>query len=71
MEYDVAGNVLLAASREAPHGFCAKVCDFGLARRMDVASRVDTRTYGAPACQQGHGMLSSGDTFAPRWCRAM
>ena len=50
----VAGNVLLAASPEAPHGFRAKVCDFGMARRMDVASRIDTRTYGAPATQQGH-----------------
>jgi hypothetical protein len=40
-----AGNVLLA-SADAPHGFCAKVCDFGLARSMDVASRIDTRTYG-------------------------
>ena len=26
-----------------------------MARSMDVASRIDTRTYGAPATQQGHG----------------
>ena len=51
----LAGNVLLAASAEAPHTFCAKVSDFGMARSMDVATRIDTRTYGAPATQQGHG----------------
>lgn len=41
-----AGNVLLASASDARHGFAAKVCDFGLARSMDVASRLDTRTYG-------------------------
>lgn len=41
-----AGNVLLATARDAAHGFAAKVCDFGLARSMDAASCIDTRTYG-------------------------
>ena len=41
-----AGNVLLASAGDAAHGFAAKVCDFGLARSMDVASCIDTRTYG-------------------------
>lgn len=75
-----AGNVLLAASREAPHGFRAKVCDFGMARNMDVATRIDTRTYGAPAFQQpGCAALASSALHHRRilsssvaWCaRAM
>ena len=30
----------------APHGFTAKVADFGLSREMHSKSRVETRTYG-------------------------
>lgn len=41
-----AGNVLLTSSKEQPHGFTAKVADFGLARNLTIMSRVETRTYG-------------------------
>jgi serine/threonine protein kinase len=41
-----AGNVLLTSSDSHPHGFSAKVADFGLARNLDVTSKVETRTYG-------------------------
>lgn len=41
-----AGNVLLAASESQPHGFSAKVADFGLARNLDICSKVETKTYG-------------------------
>jgi serine/threonine protein kinase len=40
------GNVLLTSNSSSPHGFCAKVSDFGLARDMDLVSRVETRTTG-------------------------
>lgn len=32
--------------QNAPHGFTAKVADFGLSREMHCKSRVETRTYG-------------------------
>ena len=61
----MAGNVLLAASSEAAHGFCAKVCDFGMARSMDVASFIDTRTYGAHSLPAGTRACSAaGSAFA-------
>ncbi len=41
-----AGNVLLTDSNAQPHGFSAKVADFGLARNLDICSKVETRTYG-------------------------
>lgn len=42
-----AGNILLASAPEAPHGFRAKVGDFGLARQLlAVRSRVTTNSYG-------------------------
>ena len=40
------GNILLASSSAEPHGFCAKVSDFGLAREMDIQSRIATQTTG-------------------------
>lgn len=40
------GNVLLASSPESPHGFCVKISDFGLARKMDIQSRIETKTTG-------------------------
>ncbi|CAL8470312.1 g9854 [Coccomyxa elongata] len=40
------GNVLLTSSAEQPHGFTAKVADFGLARNLNITSKVETRTYG-------------------------
>ncbi|KAK9915620.1 hypothetical protein WJX75_001643 [Coccomyxa subellipsoidea] len=40
------GNVLLTSSEEQPHGFTAKVADFGLARNLAIQSKVETRTYG-------------------------
>jgi hypothetical protein len=60
-----AGNVLLA-SADAPHGFCAKVCDFGLARSMDVASRIDTRTYGAARALPSPLLAAPGAAWAAR-----
>ena len=41
-----AGNVLLTSSQANPHGFCAKISDFGLARNLDLVSRVETKTTG-------------------------
>ena len=40
------GNILLASSSAESHGFCAKVSDFGLAREMDIQSRIATQTTG-------------------------
>lgn len=40
------GNVLLTSSSDNPHGFCAKIGDFGLSRLMGNCSNVDTNTYG-------------------------
>ena len=41
-----AGNILLTSSPSNPHGFCAKISDFGLARNLDLVSRVETKTTG-------------------------
>ena len=40
------GNVMLVSNAARPHGFCAKITDFGLSRVMDVQSRMQTRMYG-------------------------
>ena len=40
------GNVLLATDPSSPNGVVAKVADFGLARAMEVQSKIETRTYG-------------------------
>lgn len=40
------GNVLLASDSSSFSGVVAKVADFGLARAMDVKSKIETRTYG-------------------------
>ncbi len=40
------GNILLASTSTVPHGFAAKVSDFGLAREMDIQSRIATKTTG-------------------------
>ena len=41
-----AGNVLLTSCDSTPHGFRAKVSDFGLARNLNIQSKIETRTYG-------------------------
>ena len=41
-----AGNVLLMSSPASAHGFSLKVTDFGLARQMDLNSRIQTQTSG-------------------------
>lgn len=41
-----AGNVLLTSCDSVPHGFRAKVSDFGLARNLNIQSKIETRTYG-------------------------
>ncbi len=41
-----AGNVLLTSCDDVPHGFHAKISDFGLARTLNVQSKIETRTYG-------------------------
>ena len=41
-----AGNVLLTSSHKSPHGFEAKISDFGLARDIGTATKLETRTYG-------------------------
>ena len=38
--------MLLTSSSDNPHGFCAKIGDFGLSRLMGNCSNVDTNTYG-------------------------
>ena len=40
------GNVLLATDETCKLGLVAKIADFGLARNLDVSSRIETRTYG-------------------------
>jgi len=40
------GNILLASHPESPSGVLAKIADFGLARTMDVQSKIETRAYG-------------------------
>ena len=40
----------MLASDSSPHGFCAKVADFGLARNLgsdEVRSKIETVHYGA------------------------
>lgn len=54
-----AGNILLTSDEAAPHGFAAKVADFGLARQLDIRSRVETRTYGT-VTHMSHELLCSG-----------
>jgi hypothetical protein len=40
------GNVLLTSSTANPHGFTARVTDFGLARNLDVKARTAPGRYG-------------------------
>ena len=40
------GNIMLCSDAKQPHGFSARVADFGLSRLMDVGSRMVTNTYG-------------------------
>ncbi|KAK9834139.1 hypothetical protein WJX81_001741 [Elliptochloris bilobata] len=40
------GNILLTSCTANTHGFTAKVSDFGLARDMDVLSKIETKTTG-------------------------
>lgn len=40
------GNVLLTSSTANPHGFSARVTDFGLARNLDVKARTAPGRYG-------------------------
>ena len=40
------GNILLTSCTQNPHGFSAKVSDFGLARDLDVLSKIQTKTTG-------------------------
>ena len=54
-----AGNILLTSDAGAPHGFAAKVADFGLARSLDLQSRIETRTYGT-VTHMPHELLCSG-----------
>jgi serine/threonine protein kinase len=41
-----AGNVLLSSSPDSAHGFSVKISDFGLSRKMDIQSRIETKTTG-------------------------
>ena len=38
--------MLLTSCGSTPHGFRAKVSDFGLARNLNIQSKIETRTYG-------------------------
>ncbi len=42
----LAGNVLLSSSSESPHGFRVKISDFGLARNIGTATKLETCAYG-------------------------
>ena len=46
MAASCAGNILLATTSMMPHGFSAKVSDFGMAREMDIQSKIATATTG-------------------------
>lgn len=71
------GNVLLTSSSVNPHGFTARVIDFGLARNLDLKARTAPGRYGtitamvrARVCifgcvMCGHVCVS---LFAPAWC---
>ena len=60
-----AGNILLASTSTMPHGFSAKVSDFGLAREMDIQSKIATNTTGTvtymPPETIADGMVSKVD----------
>ena len=38
--------MLLTSCDSVRHGFRAKISDFGLARNLDIQSKIETRTYG-------------------------
>lgn len=65
-----AGNVLLTSSEEQPHGFTAKVADFGLARNLAIQSKVETRTYGT-ITHMPRELLCSGVLSKVRPCTAL
>ena len=58
---------MLVSDPERPHGFRAKIADFGLSRVLDVQSRMQTRMYGTvrfyPAVS-----LTTLEPPKPTWC---
>ena len=64
--YD-AGNILLTSCPNNPHGFRAKISDFGLARNLDLVSRVETKTTGTvthmPPEVLSDGIVSKVESF--------
>ena len=40
------GNVMLTSCRSRPRGLRAKIADFGLARKLDLQTRIKTNIYG-------------------------
>ncbi|KAK9820570.1 hypothetical protein WJX72_011761 [[Myrmecia] bisecta] len=63
------GNILLSSSSADPRGFCAKVADFGMARELQIKSRIETATYGTvthmpPELLESGTMTKATDVFA-------
>ncbi|KAK9825366.1 hypothetical protein WJX81_004837 [Elliptochloris bilobata] len=63
------GNILLTSWPANQHGFCAKIADFGLARDLEVKSRIETKTYGTithmPLEVLANGIISkASDAYA-------
>lgn len=59
--------MLLTSSQANPHGFCAKISDFGLARNLDLVSRVETKTTGT-VTHMPPEVLSDGIISKARYC---
>ena len=61
--------MLLKGAPGAPHGFEAKVADFGLARDFSIVSRLGTRTYGtmshvAPEVLASDALSKASDVYS-------
>lgn len=62
-------NILLMDSEDSPSGFDIKVADFGMARQLDVQSRIDTFSCGtithtAPELMDEGHLSKAADVFA-------
>mmetsp|Transcript_2099 Transcript_2099/g.6249 ORF Transcript_2099/g.6249 Transcript_2099/m.6249 type:complete len:286 (+) Transcript_2099:1240-2097(+) len=62
-------NVLLTSSTTAPHGFTAKISDFGLSRELKTAAGLHTKTYGTvthmpPELLLDNKLTTASDVFA-------
>lgn len=62
-----AGNVLLTSSADTAHGFGVKISDFGMCRKLDIQSKIATKTTGTvtymPPEVLSEGMVSKVGNF--------